>query len=809
MQTLWQDLQYAFRLLRRSPGFAAIVLITLAIGIGGNTAIFGLVDTAFFRPLPFPEPDRVLRVLETLTGPDGHKATFGMRTRSVLAMREENHVFDNMVALSGQSMTLIAQGTPERVSAIWQSEGWAATFGVRPVLGRNFTPEEEKQGRNSGVVLMSYGLWQRRFGGVPSILNTSVNLDGQSYRLVGVFQQGFRFPYNADFWIPSIPDPSDKVTEFAVFAHMRPGVTRTQVDEDLNAIAGHVKKEYPDTSRAYGMGVITLRENLMDNQDGPMLALLCVVGFLLLLACINVANLLLARSVTRAREFAIRAALGASRSRQLRQLLVESTLLAVLGCGIGLMLAVWLNQFSSTLLPSDITNQIGMTQPEMDVRVLGFAVLISLFAGVFSGLAPAFASATNATQKNLREGGRSEAGGQTAGRLLNAFVIAEAALALVLLAGAGVMLKNFERLEHLQLGFDPHNLLTMSLTPSDSAYPLGPRRAELFHRVLEEVQATPGVKQAALTTVNPLGGGTWSTTVVIQGMEVADGNASYYVNHRLISPELFRVMGIPLLRGRVFTEGDNATSLPVAIVSQQTAEKFWPNQDALGKQIRVGRPNTPWLTVVGIVGNVHDATDPGDPRETWYIPYAQNAATAAADSIYLMVRTQGDPTAMAPAIEQSMLRVDKTLAAYDVSAMDHYYSQSLQRERLSAKIMICFGAFGLLLAALGVYGVMAFAVARRTREIGVRMALGADRASIVNLVLRRGVRLASTGLLIGALVAAALNRVLASLLTQVNALEWMTIAGAGLVLLCVAFAACYVPARRASNMDPLQALHYE
>ncbi len=809
MQAIWQDLRYAIRLLRRSPGFAAIVVMTFALGIGGNTAIFGVVDTVFLRPLPFPDAGRIVRVLETLTAPDGHRSTFSVHSQSVLALREQNRVFDNMVALSGQSMTLIGQGAPERVSVVYRSEGWSSTLGVQPVIGRSFTPEEEKQGGSSGVALMSYALWQGRFGGISSILKTSVNLDGQNYRIVGILPRGFRVPYDADLWIPWVVNPTDRVTEYAVFAHLRPGATTAQAEENLEVIAKWIKQQYPETPPGYGMGLITLRENLVGNQAGPMLALLCAVGFLLLLACINVANLLLARSVTRAKEFAIRSVLGASRSRQLQQVLVESMVLAGSGCALGIVLAVWFNGFIAMLIPANFNSQLGMTLPQMNLRVLGFALLVSLMAGILSGIAPALASA-NALQRNLKEGGRlSGSSGRGTSRVLNGFVIAETAVALVLLAGAGVMLRNFQRLQHRNLGFNPHSLLTLSITPSDTGFPLGPRRSVLFQRVLEEVQRTPGVEIAGMTTVNPLGGGTWSASVIIQGMESTGTNGAYYVNHRLISPELFRAMGIPVLRGRAFTEQDNEHGAPVAIVSEQTAERFWPHQNALGKQIRIARPHSPWLTIVGIVGNVYDAGDPGDPTETWYLPYAQNGSTAAAESIYLMVRMHGDPAASANSVEQAIWRVDKSVAAYDISAMDHYYTDSLERDRLGAEVMTLFGVFGLLLAALGVYGVMVFAVAQRTREIGIRMALGADQNAILRLILRRGVRLATTGLAIGALAAAALNRVLASLLPAVQPIEFAIIGITVATLLSVAFAACYLPARRAARMNPLTALHYE
>ena len=807
VETLLQDIRFSFRTLRKSPGFAAVAILTLALGIGGTTSIFGLVNTVFLRPLPFPDSARIARVLETLTAPDGHRSTFSVHCQSILAIRQQNGAFDNMVALAGQSMTLLGQGAPERVSVVYQSAGWDSTLGVTPMLGRGLTPREEAQGTESGVALLSYGLWQTRFGGTSSILKTSVNLDGQTYRIVGVLPRGFRFPYNADFWIPTVINPADKITEYAVFAHLRPGITRAQAQANLDRIATRIRLQFPATAPGFGLGMITFRENLVGNQDGPMLALLSAVGFLLLMACINVANLLLSRSVTRTREFAIRSALGATRRRQLQQVLVESGLLAGSGCTLGIVLAGWLDPFIRMLAPINFTSQLSMAHTQMNLRVLSFALFVSFASGIFSGAAPAFAS-LRALENSLHQAGRSGTGGRSTTRVLDAFVVAEVAVALVLLVGAGVMIGNFDRLEHRQLGFNAHNLVVLSITPSDAYFPLGPRRAQLFRRVLGEVQRTPGVEAAGLTTVNPLGGGTWSTSVIVQGMETASNDSAYYLNHRLISPELFGAMRIPILRGRSFTEQDNEHSSPVAIVSQQTAERFWPRQDALGKQIRIARPNSPWLTVVGVVGNVYDVGDPGDPTETWYLPYAQNSSSAAAESVYLMVRAHSS-AALVSGVEQAIWRVDKSLAAYDVSAMDDYYSDSLERDRLGAQVMIAFGVFGLLLAALGVYGVMAFGVARRTREIGIRLALGADQHAVRRIILRRGMRLAAVGLLLGILAAAALNRMLASLLTAVRPLEFTVLGITAVILLGVAFAACYVPAHRAMGVNPIVALRHE
>ena len=808
LQMLCQDMRFGLRLLRRSPGFAVPVILTLALGIGGNTAIFSLVNTVFFRPLPLTDPDHVLRLLDSFRGPDGHRRTFGMHSQNVDALQRDRQVFESLVSLSGQNLTLVGTESPERVQAIYRTAGWAPTLTVRPAVGRDFSAEEERQGIDSGVAIVSYALWQRRYGGALSALNSTIQLEDRAFTIVGVFPPGFSFPYEADVWIPFVVEAADRAREFAVFGRLRDGVTTPQAQQALDRVSAHIREQYPDTLPGYAIASITLRENLVDHQDSTMLALLSIVGFLLLLACINVANLVLARSVSRAKEFTIRAVLGASRWRQFRQMLTETVVLALIGGSAGLLLAEWLTQFMSTLIPSNISEQLGMAAAGLDGRVLMFTLAVSVLAGVLAGIVPAFASA-NAAQ-TLKEGGRSGGvDGPASHRLLNGFIVAQTGLAIVLLVGAGLMLQNFQRLQHRPLGFDPRQLLTLEFTPPVANYTPGAARTQLLHRVIDEVQRLPGIAVVAATTVNPLGGGDWSAPVNIEGRGDATSGDAYNVNHRLVSPALLSAMRIPLLRGRPFTWDDDERRPGVVIVSDQMATRFWPDQDPLGKRVRIARPNMPWLTVVGVVGNVSDARDPGDPPETWYLPYAQQASAAAAQTVHLMVRTEGESLAVVPDIQRAVARVDPSLATYGISAMDTFFSLSLKRERLGASAMTAFAGFGLLLAAMGMYAVIAFAVLQRTQEIGLRMALGADQRTIVALVLHRGLRLGLIGFGVGALGAITLNRVLVGLLPGITPLEPSIIAVAAAVLLACIFLASYLPASRAARLDPLAALRSE
>ena len=552
-----------------------------------------------------------------------------------------------------------------------------------------------------------------------------------------------------------------------------------------------------------------MRENIVGTQDAPLRALTEIVAFLLFIACVNVATLLLARSVSRRREFAVRAALGASRSRHVRQLLAESLALAALGCGAGLLLAAWMAPLTATLVPSNLGGQLGLAMPKTDWRVAAFAIGVSLFSAVVAGLIPAFGSWRTDPREALSDGGRVASAGPGGRRILDLLIVAETALTLVLLAGAGLVIRNFLKLQTLPLGFRANGLLTLQVSPSPAAYPPGPARSVLASRLVEEVSAAPGIEKAGITTVNPLGGGTWGAAVISEESAAVNPLAASNVNHRLITPGLFEAMGIPLLRGRTFMDQDRAGAQPVVIVSDRMARRFWPNQDAIGRRVRIARPGTPWLTVVGIVGDVSDSHDPDVPLETWYLPLDQAAATPATERFYLMVRGGGDALALVAAVQTAIARVDKTLAPYEPAVMDRYYSESISRERVSAAFMLAFGAFGLALAALGVYGVMAFSVAQRTSEFGIRMALGARMSDILPLVLRRSLALVGTGVVAGAIAAAALNRVLSSLLTEVGTVDGPTLVGASLLILCAAALACLAPAVKVARLDPVASLKAE
>ena len=799
------DFRHAVRLLRRAPRNTALTIAILALGIGANTAMFSAVNHVLLRPLPFPEDDRLMRLRDQITGADGFLHPFNMSARHVIALREYASVFDGIVAMSGDNMTLVGGEVPARLSVVLQSEGADRTLAVAPAIGRPFSPDEQRRGLDSGVALVSHALWQTRLGGSADAIGTTIRLDSRTFTVIGIMPPMYAFPYEAQVWLPMVLDPNDQTHDFAVWGRLRPGVTQTQARADLDSVAFRIRTIDPGSLPGYGIQMMTMRENVTGTQVAPLRALSAVVAFLLLIACVNVSTLSLARAVTRRREFAVRAALGATASRHVRQLTVESLVVAGCGCACGLILTAWIAPLTERLIPGVLSEQLGLATLRADWRVAAFAAVVSVGSALAAGVAPAFGSWRSDPRAALSEGGRSIGLGG-GNRLFSALIVAEAALTLVLVAGTALVVRNFIRLQTQPLGFDAAGLLAVELTPPAERYASGPGRSSLIRRIVEETGAAPGVVRAAVTTVNPLGGGTWGAPVISEQAEAANPNAAVNVNHRLITPGLFETMGIRLLKGRTFTDRDRAGTEMVTIVSDRMARRLWPNADPIGQRARIARPNRPWLTVVGVAADVSDSHDPGVPFETWYVPYDQHADTAAAEHVYVMARSRGDALALTPPIQRAINRVDPMLAPYDPVAMDSYRANSISRERVSAGFMLAFGAFGLLLAALGVYGVMAFSVAQRTPEFGVRLALGARMTDILPLVLRRSTVLVSCGIVLGTAIAVALNRTLASVLTEVSAVDIASLVLAAVAIGLTAAIACVVPALAAGRIDPIRAL---
>ena len=805
LSTFFQDLRFAVRLLRRSPRDTAIAAAILGLGIGANTAMFSAINHVLWRPFPFRDEARLIRLREMVTATDGSAHPFNMSSAAIVAVRESaRDVFEDLVAMSGQSMTLAGADAPERVSVALQTEGFDRTLGVAPLLGRPLTDDESRRGLDAGVALVGHAMWETRFARSPAAIGSRVRLDDRVFTIVGVMPPQYAFPYDAQYWLPWRLDPADRSRDFAVWARTRPGVSAPQIADAMARVAALARRMRPDLPPGYGFEVRGIRENLLGGQERPLVAVAEIVGFMLLIASVNVATLLVARAIARRGEFAVRAALGQSRARLCGQLIAESLALAAIGCSAGLLLAAWLGPLTASFIPQVLSGQLGLASPHTDWRVAAFAVAVSAASAVAAGVAPAISVLRTDAPAALGDNARTMSGGPTGRALLAGLVVAETGLTLVLLTGAGLVVRNFVRLQTQPLGFEARGLLAIELT-APPAYADSAARASLLHGVVDEISAAPGVVRAAATTVNPLGGGTWGATIVSDDLAAREPAAYVNVNHRLITPGLLETMGTPVLRGRAISVDDRAGTQPVVVVSDRLARRLWPGREAVGRRLRMTR-GSPWLTVVGVAGDVSDSHDPGVPNETIYVPFDQHADSAAAAHVYLMIRSGGQPLALVADVRRAVGRVDRTLAPYAPVAMDAYLTESIGRERTGAAFMTAFGLFGLLLAALGVYGVMALTVAQRRVEFGIRLALGARPSDIVPLVLRRTLAQLAAGLGLGAVAAAALGRTISGLLTGVDALDPATLAAAAAAMLAAGVAACLLPALAAGRLDPVEAL---
>jgi len=799
------DVRLALRHIRRRPFFSMVTVLTLGVGLGANVALFSVYDTAFHRALPFEDEANLLRLRESVSTPDGQLHPVNMSPLALSVIREGAPAFEGVVGALARSMTLSGEHEPERVAGVGITAGWTTVMGVRPELGRPFDDAEERAGIESGVILVSHRLWESRFGARPDALGRSIRLDGRPHRVVGVMPPRFRFPYEADVWFPLAPDPSDGGSHvLAVFGRLAPGADLRRAREQLELVAGRLQDERPETNEGFGLLAVQVRESLVQEDRGLILALIGAVAFLLLLTGVNVANVLVARFLARSQEIGISAALGASRGRQARQFLTETLVLFVLGGSAAYLFTVWLADFLDVFIPEVLRQELPLATVQAGPRVALFAIGLSLVCGLAFGAAAAIQGSRADLMPLLQEGGRALASRQRR-KVQRVLVISQISLALMLLVGAAILVGNFRRLQNADLGFRAESLLTLRLNLDGSAYETIENRAALVQDVRREVNRLPGALEVGITTVNPICCGEWGARIVPEGVEMKNGAASFTVNHRFITAGLLEAMRVPLLRGRLFNTRDDGLGPRVILVDERVADRFWPGQDPLGKRVRPANAgdSDPWLEVVGVVGSVRDA---GDFDLTWYMPYLQDPVGRSTDNLHVMVRAAGESLGLAPAVRAAVSRAAPALAVYDVRSMDRLYSQVIAGERLSAVVAALFAVFGLSLVALGIYGLMAYLVRDRVQEIGMRVALGARPADVRRLVLQHTGGLLAVGLLIGLAFAAAVQGLMRRFLPESGSIGLAGLLGVTLLVSGIALLGSYLPARRAARLEPVEAL---
>ena len=818
MGTLTQDIRYAIRMLAKNPGFTIIAVLTLALGIGANTAIFSVVSGVLLRPLPYPEPDKLIALSEKTANFESSSISYP----NFLDWQRQNTSFSAMAAYRQDDYSLTGSGETERVRVGMVSHGFFELLGVHPVHGRLFTAEEDRLG-TAKVALIGGGLWQRKFGSSPDVLGKTLNVNGDGYTVVGIIPRNFRldgvnFDEIKDIYIPvgQYADPlfqqRDVHEGMRAIARLKPGVTLAAARADMDRIASDLAAAYPDADKGAGIRISFLRDSIVHEVKPFLLILLGAVGFVLLIACVNVANLQLSRATTRAREFAIRAALGATQSRVIRQLLTESVLLALAGGALGLCLAAWGTQAAIRLIPETLprSQDIGI-----DGRVLIFTLVASVAAGILFGLAPALRTSQPNLQDTLRESGRGGSGARH--RAQGTFVAIEMAMALVLLVGAGLMIRSLVDLWNVQPGFNPQGVLTfgVAMSPSLGSTPASTRAA--IRSLEEQLRGVPGIEAVAPTTGSlPMYGDDelpfWPEDLPRPAHESEMHQSLFY----LTQPGYLKTMGISLRSGRFFNADDNENSPQVMVIDESFAREYFPNQDPIGKRIHVGIVEMD-PQIVGIVAHVKhwglgldgDAKHP--IRAQAYLPLMQipDRLWTGAPAAEVVARTKGSPAALVPAVRDAVRNLNAENVLYDAKPMEEIVGESLAGQRFSMILLSVFAVIALLLSSIGIYGVLSYVVAQRTREIGIRIALGAQRSTVLRLMLGEGMRMAVVGVAIGVALALALTRLMASQLYAISATDPLTFTGVAIILVGVALFACYIPARRAMRVDPMVALRYE
>jgi putative ABC transport system permease protein len=805
METLWQDVRYGFRILTRKPGFTLVAIITLALGIGANTAIFSVVNKLLLDRLPYKDPDRIITLWERLS--EAAAMQEKVAPANFLDWRERNQVFDQMAAVFPGGFDYTGGTEPESIRGWLVSEGFFEIFGVRALYGRTFDPEEFKPG-GSRVVVIGYGLWQRRFGSDPQIVGQTLQLDNEPFTVVGVLPPEFRFLDEKQMWAPKTFDDRDRRQRTGgyinVVARLKPGVSVEQAEDDMNRIAAGLANEHPRTNQGTGVMLVPLPEQLVEHVRPALLVLLGAVGLVLIIACANVANLLLARGAERQKELAIRAALGAGRARLIRQLFTESVFLALLGGTCGILLASWGIDAILALSPAGLPR---IDEVTIDARVIAFTFAVSIVTALTFGLAPAIQFSSPKLQQFLKEGGRTSTAGFGRRRLRHALVVSEIALALMLLVGAGLLVRSFIRLLQVDPGFTPDNVLSLQVFIWDK-YQTPQQRTAFFDEAFARLSALPGVQAVGAVTALPFNNEDTidvDTTFTIDGKPAEPGH-QLTASSTIASIDYFKVMGIHLKSGRFFNEYDRTGSPLVVLINEAMARRFFPDEDPVGKKITVGSFGRPMSReIVGVVADVRHTGLDSNPRPEFFVPHLQNPFGGMA----IVVRTISDPETLLPAAKEQIRAINKDQPFYSINTMDALVSRSLGERRFNLLLLCAFATIALVLAGVGIYGLISFSISQRTHEIGVRMALGARARDITRMILGEGIALALAGVTAGVVGALVLTRLLKGFLFGVTPTDPVTFAAISVLLVALALVASYLPARRATRVDPMVALRYE
>ncbi|HMD96468.1 MAG TPA: ABC transporter permease [Terriglobia bacterium] len=807
-----QDLRYALRTLMKSPGFTAVAVIALALGIGANTVNFSSINAMLLHPFPFKDLDRAVDVWETV--PQQNQQQVSVTPANFRDWKDENNSIDLLTAFHGWNVNLTGTDIAERVEGYQVTANFFPLLGIAPQLGRSIAADNFEAG-HTFVVVLSHGFWQRHLGADPAIVGKNVLLNGQQFTVIGIMPADFDFPVGAEAWAPldlSVSQQADRADHYLrVLGRLKTGATSSTAQADLETIASRLSQQYPQTNAGHGVRVIGLLDDITFGSKQFVLVLMGAAGFVLLLACANVANLLLARSTGRQKEIAVRIALGASRWQIAHQLLAESILLGVIGGLAGLLLAVWgLDLTHGSIPPFIVQHVAGLKHLQIDSRVLGFTLAVALLTGVLAGLAPALHVSRPDLNDVLKEGARGGTSSPARRRLRALLVVSEVSLALILLVGAGLMVKGFRNLANTELGFDRQHLLTFRIALSEKNYDDPNRVRGFYDQAVQKLEGLPGVESVAVVTSLPGGWSGWNQTqYTAEGQPSLAPGEMRTTLEQSVTPDFFRALRVPLVKGRFISAQDGSDAPPTLVISESLALRIWPDQDPIGKRMRFGpdpqEGKAPWRTVIGVVGDIKQSPWDREPNATTYFPFDQYPQASSA----LVVRTTGNPLALAAAARAQVLSLDPDQPPYDTRTLEQVISDDVSGVDFSARMMLVFGGIALVLAAAGIFAVMAYSVLQRTHEIGVRMALGAERPDVIRLVVGYALKLAAVGLAIGIPCALAITHALSSVLFGIIRIDPLTFVSFTVLLVVVAAVAAYIPARWAARVDPVVALHHE